>query len=146
MNDMEGPKTEGILDRHRAITERVIGVFYSVANELGHGFLESVYRSAMLISLREAGLKAEEEVPLAVWFHGEQIGIFRADLLVNEVLILELKTGDEISKAYEAQLLNYLRSSRIEIGFVLCFGEKAKFRRVIMQNNRKKISPMPYCP
>ncbi|MEO6804999.1 MAG: GxxExxY protein [Edaphobacter sp.] len=120
------------------LTEKIIGVFYEVYNELGFGFLESVYREAMRIALSQAGLLVEDEVPIPVSFRGRPVGIFRADLVVNERIVLELKTADSISKAHEAQLLHYLRASAMEVGLVMNFGPNARFRRVEMRNERKK--------
>ena len=122
---------------HAELTQKVIGVFYDVANELGHGFLESVYKRALVIALGERGVRAQEEVPIPVFFHGQKIGIFHADVVVEGVVVLELKTADDISAAHEAQLLHYLRSSRMEVGLVLAFGQKAKIKRVSMSNDRK---------
>ncbi len=119
------------------LSTRVLGVFYAVANELGYGFFESVYRRAMMIALREAGLKVSEEVQMPVYFHGQHVGAFVADLVVNDLLILELKAADEVTRAAETQLKHYLRSSQIEVGFVLAFGERAKFRRLLLTNDRK---------
>jgi len=120
------------------LTEKIIGVFYEVYNELGFGFLESVYREAMRIALEEAGLRVKAEVPVPVSFRGRLVGVFRADLVVEEVVVVELKTADSISKAHEAQVLHYLRASPMEIGLVLNFGPGAKLRRIAMQNTRKK--------
>ena len=120
------------------LTQRVIGVFYRVANELGYGFFESVYRRAMVIALREEGLKVAEEVSMPVAFHGQQVGVFFADLVVNDSLILELKAADEVTRAAETQLKHYLRSSSIEVGLILAFGERAKFRRIVFTNERKR--------
>jgi GxxExxY protein len=106
-----------------------------VANELGCGFLESVYRRAMCGALREAGLKVEEEAPIEVWFHGQSVGVFRADIIVEGVVLLELKTAEEITRQFEAQLLHYLRASSLEVGMVLAFGTKARFRRLSMRND-----------
>ena len=122
---------------HAELSKRVIGVFYSVANELGYGFFESVYRRSMVIALREAGLKVAEEVPMPVIFHGQEVGVFVADLVVNDLLILELKAADEVTRAAETQLKHYLRSSSIEVGYVLAFGERAKFKRLVFTNDRK---------
>jgi len=122
------------------LTEKVIGVFFQVANELGYGFFESVYRRAMVIALREAGLEVAEEVAIPVWFHGHEVGVFLADIIVNDALILELKAADDISNAAEMQLKHYLRSCSIEVGLVLAFGERAKFRRLIFTNERKKLA------
>src|ERR1700733_14531433 len=109
-----------------ALTEKIIGVFYSVFNELGYGFVESVYCRAMAIALDESGLQVVLEFPVPVSFHGQVVGAFRADLLVERKIILELKTADQISKAHEAQLLHYLRASDVEIGLILNFGQMAK--------------------
>jgi GxxExxY protein len=128
---------EGFQGEQAELTERVIGVFYQVHNELGYGFFESVYRRAMVISLREADLHVAEEVPMPVVFHGQPVGVFSADLVVHAVLILELKAAEEVSRAAETQLKHYLRSCPIEVGLVLAFGERAKFRRILFTNDRK---------
>jgi GxxExxY protein len=119
------------------LTERIIGVFFGVANELGPGFLESVYRRAMCIALREVGLRVEEEATLEVWFRGQSVGMFSADIVVEGVVLLELKTAEEISRQFEAQVLHYLRASTVEVGMVLAFGGKARFRRLTMRNDCK---------
>jgi GxxExxY protein len=123
---------------HRAITERVIGAFYEVYDELGSGFLESVYEGAMTIVLRERGLRAIRQPPLAVRFRGQTIGEVRPDLVVDDVLILELKAARTIETAHEAQLLNYLRASDLEVGLLFTFGPKASFRRFGFSNDRKR--------
>ena len=120
------------------LTERIIRVFYEVYNELGFGFLESVYRGAMRIALAEAGFRAETEVPVPVSFRGTLVGVFRADIVVDGKIIVELKTAESISKAHEAQVLHYLRASEMEVGLVMNFGPVAKFRRIEMRNDRKK--------
>jgi GxxExxY protein len=120
------------------LTERIIGVFYEVYNELGFGFLESVYREAMRIALGQAGLLVEAEVPVPVSFRGRPVGVFRADLVVDRRVVIELKTAVSIDKAHEAQVLHYLRASTMEIGLVMNFGPDARFRRIVLQNVRKK--------
>ena len=122
---------------HAELTGKVLKVFYKVAGELGFGFLESVYRKSMLIALRQAGMTVEEEVPIPVLFRGQSVGVFYADLVVDGLIILELKTAETLSKSFELQLLHYLRSTRMEVGLLLAFGERAQFRRVILTNNRK---------
>ncbi len=92
----------------------------------------------MLIALQQAGMKVEEEVALPVHFRELMVGTFYADLVVENLIILELKTAEVITKYHEAQLLHYLRSSTIEIGFVLCFGPQARFKRIVMSNDRKQ--------
>jgi GxxExxY protein len=123
-----------------SLTEKIIGVFYEVCNELGFGFLESVYRESMRIALGQVGMRVEAEVPVPVSFRGSLVGVFRADLVVDGRVIVELKTADSISKAHEAQVLHYLRASSMEIGLVMNFGPHAKFRRIEMRNARKRMS------
>ena len=125
-------------DRNDPLTEKIIRVFYEVYNELGFGFLESVYREGMRIALDQAGLPVKDEVPVPVSFRGQSVGIFRADLVVDGRVVLELKTSDSISKAHEAQVLHYLRASAMEVGLVMNFGPNARFRRIEMRNDRKK--------
>src|SRR5947209_4276645 len=96
---------------HRDLTDKVIGVFYDVYNELGFGFLESVYQAAMIRTLRAIGLKAEGLVKLPVYFRGMVVGDYIADVLVEDKLILELKAADDLCSAHEAQLLNYLKAT-----------------------------------
>ena len=91
----------------------------------------------MGIALREAGFEVAEEVSMPVSFHGQQVGVFVADIVVNEVLILELKAAEEITRAAETQLRHYLRSSEIEVGFVLAFGQRATFKRLVFTKDRK---------
>lgn len=123
---------------HSDLSERVLGVFFAVYNELGEGFMEKVYRRAMLSALREAGLSAEEEVPLAVYFRGREVGLYYADLVVDGRLILELKATDTISKQHLAQLGHYLRSTDMEVGYVLAFGANPNHQRVLLTNERKR--------
>lgn len=134
MDDSGGGAFRG---EHYELTEKILKAFYLVANELGCGFLESVYRRALCIALREGGLTAVEEAPIEVWFHGQSVGMFRADILVEDLVILELKTADEITKYFEAQLLHYLRATDVEVGMVLAFGQRANSRRLTFRNELK---------
>ena len=120
------------------LTERIIAVFYQVYNELGNGFIESVYGRAMTIALTQAGMDVAAEVFIPVSFRGELIGTFRADLVVEGKVVLELKVADQIIKPYEAQLTHYLRASTFEVGMLLSFGESPKFRRIEFLNARKR--------
>jgi GxxExxY protein len=120
------------------LTERIIKVYYTVYNELGFGFLESVYCRALAIALEQSGLTVASEVAVPVSFRGVLVGSFRADLVVERKVILEAKTCDQILKAHEAQLLHYLRASTIEIGLILNFGETPRFRRMEFRNDRKR--------
>jgi GxxExxY protein len=123
---------------HEALTNQVLGIFYKVYNELGHGFLESVYENALAVSFREAGLKIESQVPVPVWFHGEQIGDFRADVIVEKILLLELKAARRIEASHEAQVLNYLKATDVELALLLNFGVRPEFRRLLFDNERKR--------
>jgi GxxExxY protein len=125
--------------KHSEPSEAIIGVFYEVYNELGYGFLESVYRNSMQFALLAKGLRVETEVAVPVFFGGKNVGDFRADLVINGCLLLELKTAEAIIIAYEAQLLNYLRATNLEVGLVLNFGPKAQVRRLAYDNTRKKF-------
>lgn len=136
-----GKKQSNLL--HGELTDKIIGVFYSVYNELGNGFLESVYKNAMLLALAEAGLNAEAERATPVMFRGQNVGNFFADILVEKRVILELKTANNINAAHESQLLNYLRATDIEVGLILNFGTKAQFKRLRMDNRLKTIRGNP---
>ena len=129
--------------KHRELTEKIIGIFYDVYNELGHGFLESVYRDSMRIALEQAGLRCESEASVPVWFRGRDVGQFRTDLIVEGLVILELKTAASIDRSHEAQLYNYLRATEVEVGLLLNFGKHPEFRRVVFSNEEKKIRVHP---
>jgi GxxExxY protein len=126
---------------HEELTEKIIGVFFDVYNELGYGFLESVYEQGMVVALEDAGLKVQQQVPTPVWFRTRQIAEFRCDLLVEKKVLLELKAARAIEKSHEAQLLNYLKATEIEVGLLLNFGERPQFRRLLFDNPRKKSRP-----
>jgi len=123
--------------KHSEITDLIIGVFYDVYNELGFGFLESVYRNSVQFALQEKGLNAETEVSVSVVFRGKNVGDFRADLIVNKCILLELKTADAIVAAHESQTLNYLRATSLELALILNFGPKPQIRRLLLDNSQK---------
>jgi GxxExxY protein len=125
------------------LTDKIISVFFAVYNELGHGFLESVYEEAMTISLRDSGLKVERQVPLQVWYRGQKVGDFKADMLVENAVLLELKCARTFEPVHEAQLLNYLKATEIEVGLLFNFGPCPQFRRLAFDNQRKKIRVDP---
>jgi GxxExxY protein len=129
--------------KHAEVTEKIIGVFFQVFNELGFGFLECVYEQAMAIALAEAGLDVKRQISIPVWFRGQQIGDFKADMLIERNVLLELKAVRTIDLAFEKQLLNYLRATDIEVGLLLNFGHKPEFRRLVFENTRKKIRVHP---
>ena len=129
--------------KHADVTEKIIGIFYDVYNELGYGFLECVYEESLTIALHQAGLAANRQIPLPVWFRGHEVGEFRADVLVENCVLLELKAARSLDPAHEAQLLHYLKSTEVEIGMLLNFGTRPQFRRLIFDNDRKKIRENP---
>jgi GxxExxY protein len=131
------------LGLHAEITEKVIGVFFEVYNELGGGFLEGVYHEALRIALTQAGMRVEMEVPIPVHFRGEVVGNFRADAVVNDCVLLELKAISGFDAAHDGQVLHYLRATRFEVALLLNFGPKPQFRRFILEEEKKKIRVLP---
>jgi GxxExxY protein len=127
-----------IRGKHDAPTERVIGVFYDVYNELGYGFLESVYREAMRLALTQAGLSLKTEVPVPVSFRGVVVGIFRADLIVGDCLLVVLKAVEQMVRQHESQTMHYLRATSIEVALLMNFGAQPRFKRIVMDNKLKK--------
>jgi GxxExxY protein len=108
-----------------------------VHTELGYGFSERVYQNAFAIALREAGMKVDKQIPIKVHFRRRLVGEFFADMLVDEVILLEHKAVDSIMEEHEAQLLNYLKATEIEVGYVMNFGKSASFKRKILDNENK---------
>ena len=107
---------------HSEITEAVIGCAFEVIKELGPGFLESVYEKALLVALHQKGLSAVAQHPLKVSFRGENVGEFFADILVEQKVLLELKVVKALTPEHQAQLINYLHASGIEVGLLINFG------------------------
>ena len=137
---MSGPE----LSQRDALTYRIIGCFFLVYRELGWGFLEAVYQRSMEVALRRAGLDFVSEAPLPVYFLGERIGAYRADLLVEGTVIIELKTASSVDGAHRAQLLNYLKATNIEKGLLFNFGPKPHYERFIFSNSRKTPRPLKF--
>jgi GxxExxY protein len=133
----------GVHILRRKITKEIFESFFVVYNELGKGFLESVYQNALAVALDERGVPNLREAPLDVFFHGARVGAFKADLLVADCVIVEIRVTPAITVSHEAQLLNYLRSCPIEVGMLLNFGPEAKFRRLIYTNSRKVLGRAP---
>ena len=129
--------------KHGDITQKVIRVFYEVYNELGHGFLESVYEKSLEIALNSKGLKVCRQIEIPVSFRGQLVGDFSADMLVEGCVLIELKAARSLDTSHTAQLLNYLRATDIEVGLLLNFGLKPEFKRLIFDNPRKAIRENP---
>jgi GxxExxY protein len=126
---------------HAEITDKVIKAFYHVSNTLGYGFLEKVYENALVATLRKWGLPAVQQLPITVYFEGERVGEYFADVVVAELVILEIKAAESLCDAHEAQLLNYLKATDREVGLLLNFGPKAQFKRKVFANDRKPPRP-----
>ena len=122
------------------LSNRVIKGFYNVYNRLGFGFLEKVYENALVLGLKRMGIKGRRQVPIKVYDLGERVGEYYADIIVEDRIILELKAAESICPEHEAQLLNYLKATSIEVGFLFNFGTKPQFKRKIFENKFKKIS------
>lgn len=125
--------------KHWDLCHQIVGIFYEVYNELGYGFLEAVYEEALTRALKGAGFHVDRQIPTPIWFRGAIIGDYKADLIVNGVVLLELKAAQNIDPSHKAQILNYLRATEIEVGLLLNFGPKPQFHRCVFENNRKGI-------
>ena len=128
---------------HADVTDTVLKVFFEVYNELGVGFLESVYHTALAIALRQAGLVVLNQVAVPVTFRGENVGDFLADLTVNGCVLLELKAISTLDKVHDGQVLNYLRATDFEVGLLLNFGPKPQFKSFLLDNKQKRIRLYP---
>jgi GxxExxY protein len=123
--------------KYKEITDVILKSFYEVYNELGDGFLESVYENALYIVLKGHVLSVERQRNISVFFRGNVIGDFKADLIVEGSVIIELKAVRALDPAHEAQLINYLKATNTEVGLLLNFGRKPEFKRFIFNNKRK---------
>jgi GxxExxY protein len=124
---------------HEKLTDKIIRCFYNVYNGLGYGFLEKVYENALTIELLNAGLVAEKQVPIKVYYLESEVGSYYADILVENKVILELKAGDmeQTIINHELQLTNYLKATNYEVGLLLLFGIKPQVKRKIFSNDIK---------
>jgi len=122
---------------HKELTDKIISCFYQVYNDLGYGFLERVYQNALYYALIDEGLKCATEMSIKVYHNNRVVGDYRADLLVENCVLLELKANEELSSANEKQLINYLKATDIEVGLLLNFGKKPQFKRKVFSNDRK---------
>jgi GxxExxY protein len=124
--------------KHSDLTEKIIGAFYAVYSALGYGFLEKNYVKALSIELNRRGMSAQSEVPIVVYYAGQLIGEYRADLVVNNLVIVEVKAAKVLLEEHEAQLLNYLKATPYEVGLLLNFGPKPEQKRRSFDNSRKE--------
>jgi GxxExxY protein len=136
--------------KHSFQTNQIIKIFYQVYNELGYGFLERVYQNAFFLAIQQAGLQVEAQRKIRIWFRGALVGEYIADLIVNELIIIELKAIETLAEEHEAQLVHYLRATEMEVGLLLNFGKKPEIRRKVYDNklkpNLKNQNPIPKNP
>ena len=136
MDLLKAYKEERLL--HSDVTEEIISLFYKVYNSLGYGFLEQVYQNALYYELCKNGFECVAQKDINVYYDGRRVGMYRADIVVNDMIIIELKATEEIHEAHINQLTNYLRATEIEVGLLLNFGKKPEFKRRVFMNKYKK--------
>jgi GxxExxY protein len=125
--------------KHSDLTGEIIKSFYKVYNALGHGFLEKVYENALVFELRESGLRVEQQKPIFVYYRDQLVGEYFADLVVGGCVIVELKCLESLSRAHEAQLINYLRATQFDVGLLLNFGQSPEYKRKIFDNKPTEL-------
>ena len=123
--------------KHKELTERIIKIFYKVYNTLGYGFLEKIYENAMMIEFKRTDIPAVSQAPIKVLYHGEIIGEYFVDILVDGKVIIEIKSAKKLIVDHEAQILNYLKATNIEVGLLLNFGPEPGIKRKVFDNARK---------
>jgi len=123
--------------KHKELTDRVLCCFYNVYNRLGYGFLEKVYENALIVELRKRGLASRAQCPITVHYDGYVVGEYIADILVDSKIMVEVKASKSLAPEHEAQLLNYLKATEIEVGLLLNFGPKPDVRRKVFDNDKK---------
>lgn len=121
------------------LTKKVLRCFYTVYNKLGYGFLEKVYEKALLLELQKNGLIANRQMPLKVYYDTVEVGTYFADIIVNDVIIIEIKAAEGLLDVHEAQLINYLKATDIEVGLLLNFGKTPQCKRKVFSNRFKKL-------
>jgi GxxExxY protein len=122
---------------HQDLTDKIIKAFYNVYNNLGYGFQEKVYENSMMIELKSMGLFCIKQKAISVYYKGFIVGEYFADIIVENKVIIELKAAEGIVDAHQAQLLNYLRATEIEVGLLLNFGKTPQIKRQIFENKYK---------
>ena len=123
--------------KHSDITGLILKGYFKVYNTLGFGFLEKVYENSLLLELKNAGLICSSQYPMEVYYENTKVGLYYADIIVNQAVIIEIKAAEALCEEHEAQLLNYLKASAIEVGLLLNFGRKAEFKRKVFSNEFK---------
>ncbi len=131
---------------HQDLTQKIINAFFTVYNTLGYGFLEKVYENALIIELNKIKLEAVPQKSIQVLYDGYTVGDYYADIVINDLVIVEIKAVEIIREEHKYQLLNYLKASDREVGLLLNFGKKPEFKRVIFTNDIKiHMNPSDPC-
>ncbi len=126
--------------KHTELTEQIIQVFYKVYNTLGYGFLEKVYENAMFHELTSIGLDVKRQHPIVVFYDSVEVGSYYADLIVEDLVIIELKAAESICEEHECQLINYLKATDVEVGLLLNFGKKPQIKRKVHSRSYLRTS------
>lgn len=124
--------------KHQELTQKIIKAAQNVHNELGYGFLEKVYHNAMVLELRKMGLDVASGKPISIYYDGQTVGEYFADIVVAEKVILEIKAVQAVNPAHEAQLVNYLKATSIDVSLLLNFGESLEVKRKIFETARQR--------
>jgi GxxExxY protein len=124
--------------KYKELTEKILEVYFRIYNRLGYGFLEKIYENAMMVEFEKEALRAVAQSPISVRYEGRMIGEYYADILVEDRVILEIKAARSLAPENEAQLLNYLRATNIEVGLLLNFGPEPEIRRKVFDNTKKR--------
>ncbi len=119
---------------HQDVTEKIIGAFYDVYNELGYGFLEKVYENALYHELLLHGFDCKTQYPIDVYYRNKKVEQYFADIIINDCVILELKASETLCEEHENQLINYLKATNIKVGLLLNFGKRPSYKRKIFTN------------
>ena len=121
--------------KHSELTEKIIKAFYKVYNTLGYGFLEKVYENALFIELELIGLNIKKQEPIKAYYEEREVGVYFADIIVENTIIIELKATEYLCEEHESQVINYLKATEIEVGLLLNFCKKPEIKRKVYSNN-----------
>lgn len=124
---------------HKETADKVLKSFYTVYNKMGFGFSEKIYENSLIVEMRKLGLVCQQQKRIPVYYENYMVGEYHADIIVDSKIILELKAVKTITTEHETQLFNYLRATEVEVGYVLGFGEKPQFKRILFTNDRKQF-------
>ena len=132
--------------KHKELTAKIIECAYKVHNTLGFGFLETVYQNSFLIELIKSGLRSEKEKKIQVYYDNQLVGDYMADIIVEDKVILELKSVKDLHPAHEAQLINYLKATGLEVGLLINFGESVEIKRKVFSHQKKTVKSAKSAP